>query len=199
MASHQDLARLDAINRVRSLLARIIQKFFQSPKEAKLTDPRKINSRLLVELVSAGAVLLGLIFVGFELKKNTEAVEAATLQGIIDGSQDYLNLLAADADLNAIWRVANDDPSLLSEAEAARYFFLLRAQWQRYQNAYLQWQRGAMSATDWALDQKFICDPAGSTTGRTKRLLWPDHRPALLGDFVVFVEACWQVDPGEAR
>ena len=94
-----------------------------------MTNERKINSKLLVELVSAGTVLFGLIFVGLELKQNTEAVEAATLQGIMDASQDYLILLAADAELNRIWRTANDDLNLLSEADAGKYYFLLRAQW----------------------------------------------------------------------
>ena len=151
-------------------------------------------SKVFIELISAGAVLIGLIFVGFELKQNTEAVEAATLQGITDASQDYLLLMAADPELTRIWRAANDDPYALSESDASRYFFLLRAQWQRYQNAYLQWQRGTMSDPDWTLYEKFICDPSGSTTAQSKRQLWSEHRTALLNDFVEFVEACWNVD-----
>ena len=152
------------------------------------------SSKANIELVSAAAVLIGLLFVGFELKQNTEAVEAATLQGITDASQDYLLLMAADSELNRIWRAANDDPHALSEADASKYFFILRAQWQRYQNAYLQWQRGAMSDTDWALYEMFICEPGGSTTAQSKRLLWSEHRAALLNDFVQFVETCWDLE-----
>ncbi len=154
----------------------------------------KEYSKVSIELISAGAILIGLIFVGFELKQNTEAVEAATLQGITDASQDYLLLMAADPELGRIWRAANDDPHALSETDATRYFFLLRAQWQRYQNAYLQWQRGTMSDKDWTLYEKFICDPSGSTTAQSKRLLWSEHRASLLVDFVEFVETCWNVE-----
>jgi hypothetical protein len=141
-----------------------------------VVEMRKGNSKLSVELVGAGAV------------------EAATLQGITDASQDYLLLVAADPELSRIWRIANDDPNLLSESDATRYFFLIRVQWLRYQNAYLQWRRGTMSDTDWALYNKFVCDPSGSTRRRAKRLLWSDHRAALLDDFVQFVETCWQVN-----
>ena len=156
-----------------------------------MTKPNNSYTKGLIELVSAGAVLLGLIFVGLELKQNTEAVQAATLQGITDATQDYLLLMAEDPELNGIWRAANKDPHALGESGASRYFFLLRAQWLRYQNAYLQWQRGTMSDTDWALYEKFVCDPDGSTTAGAKRELWSDHRAALLDDFVLFVENCW--------
>ena len=156
-----------------------------------MVDLTNGNYRALIEMIGAGAVLLGLIFVGFELKQNTEAVQASTLQGITEESQDYLLLMAADAELNRIWRLANVDPDDLDETEASRYFFLLRAQWMRYQNAFLQWQRGTMSDKDWTLYEKFICDPDGSTTARTRRLLWLEHKPALLDDFARFVETCW--------
>lgn len=49
-----------------------------------------------------------------------------------------------------------------------------------------------MSDKDWALYEKFICDPGGSTTAQAKRVFWAEHRPALLDDFVEFVDGCWQ-------
>ncbi len=152
------------------------------------------KSKALIEIAGAGAVLTGLIFVGLELNQNTEAVQAATLQSITDASQEYLLLMAADPELNRIWRLANDDPDALNDSDASRFFFLLRAQWLRYQNAFLQWQRGTMSDKDWTLYELFICDPPGSTTAESKRHLWDQHRGALLPDFVEFVEACWNME-----
>ena len=52
--------------------------------------------RGLFELAGAGAVLLGLVFVGLELKQNTEAVEAASLQNQTDASTEFLLLIASD-------------------------------------------------------------------------------------------------------
>ena len=152
------------------------------------------KTKVLIEMAGASAILSGLIFVGLELKQNTEAVQAAMLQDITDASQEYLLLMAADPDLNRIWRIANDDPKEMSEADASRYYFLLSAQWLRYQNAFLQWQRGTMSDKDWTLYEKFICDLSGSTTVRSRRLLWSEHRASLLNDFVEFVENCWIVE-----
>ena len=39
------------------------------------------KAKLIVEAGGAIAVLLGLVFVGLELRQNTEAVEAATVPG----------------------------------------------------------------------------------------------------------------------
>ncbi len=74
------------------------------------------------EIAGAGAVLTGLIFVGLELNQNTEAVQAATLQSIADASQEYLLLMAADPELNRIWRLANDDPDASNDSAASRLF-----------------------------------------------------------------------------
>jgi len=46
--------------------------------------------RALIELAGAGAVLLGLIFVGYEPRQNTAAVQAATLQSMVDLSTNAL-------------------------------------------------------------------------------------------------------------
>ena len=89
-------------------------------------------------MAGAGAVLLGLVFVGLELKQNTEAVEAASLQNQTDASTDYLLLIASDIELARIWLDASTDPSQLSEIDLVRYFLISRARWLRMQNAYLQ-------------------------------------------------------------
>jgi hypothetical protein len=63
--------------------------------------------RGLLELAGAGAVLLGLVFVGLELRQNTEAVETASLQNQTDASTDFLLLIASDIELARIWHDAS--------------------------------------------------------------------------------------------
>ena len=156
-----------------------------------MADREYSKVKAVLELIAAGAVVLGLIFVGLELKQNTEAVQAATLQGMIDSSQEYLLLLAADKDLNRIYREGVSDPTALSEEDASRFFFLLRAQWLRFQNAYLQWQRGTMGDEDWVFYNNFLCARSASTTGEVRQATWADHKPALTSQFVSYVENCW--------
>lgn len=153
---------------------------------------RNLNS--LMELLGGLAVLIGLIFVGFELKQNTEAVQASTLQNLTDESQEYLLLLAEDEDLNRIFRQAvTEGADSLNESDASRLVFLYRAQWIRMQNAFLQWQRGTLDDEDWAFYRGVICRKEGDSGSPSLRgTTWADHREALTARFVAFVEGCWR-------
>ena len=146
----------------------------------------------LLEFFGGIAVLMGLVFVGLELRQNTEAVQAATLQSITEQSQEYLLLLASDEEINAIWRRGVANLSQLDEGEASRFNFLYRAQWIRFQNAYLQWRRGTLDDNDWAFYEGIICRKGGDAGSPSARgATWPDHKSALTRDFVEFVEICW--------
>ncbi len=144
----------------------------------------------MLELVGSGAVLVGLIFVGLELRQNTAAMEAASLQNQTDASTNFLTLVASDADLTRIWIEGQEDLSNLDQTDAFRYFLLTRARWLRMQNAYLQWRRSMLTDDDWNYYEGLICDPA-ATGGRQFVATWSDHRTALAGDFVAFVDKCW--------
>ena len=146
--------------------------------------------RGLLDLAGAGAVLIGLVFVGLELRQNTEAVEASSLQNLTDASTEYVLMLAADEDLARIWRVGSLDPSQLSDMDSIRYFLLNRGRWLRMQNAYLQWRRGTLSDEDWSIYRALICrTDADGATGRIAT--WNEHQFLLIGSFVEFVEGCW--------
>ena len=152
-----------------------------------------------VELAGAGAVLLGLIFVGLELRQNTAAVEAATLQSLTDASVDYVNILASDPNLTRIWLTGASDPESLNDIEAGPLHFLLRGQWLRFQNSFLQWKRGTLSDEDWTLYEGYVCRTNNNTEGfdtplraeHIRNRTWSEHKGVLLGPFVEFVETCW--------
>jgi hypothetical protein len=153
-----------------------------------LSENQKIEGFL--DLAGAGAVLVGLVFVGLELRQNTEAVEAASLQNQTDASTEFLLLIASDVELARIWLDASKNPNQLSEIDSLRYFLVSRARWLRMQNAYLQWRRGTLAEEDWSIYDGLICTPG---TGGAIRFItnWDEHRIALAESFVEFVEDCW--------
>ena len=67
-------------------------------------DSKNRNHRSVFETLGIGAVLIGLIFVGIEIRQNTVAIQAATMQGLTDASQEYMLLLASDSELAEIVR-----------------------------------------------------------------------------------------------
>ena len=146
--------------------------------------------RGMLELVIAGAVLVGLVFVGLELRQNTAAVEAASLQDQTESSILFLQNIASDPELTRIWMDGAEDRDQLDRVDARRHFLLVRTRWLRMQNAFRQWQRGTLSGDDWALYEGLICR-SGMTADIQFESTWAEHKPGLLVDFVGFVESCW--------
>ena len=154
-----------------------------------------MDVKSLVEVLGAGAVLVGLIFVGFELRQNTAAVEAATLQDLTDASVGWITNIASDPDLTRIFLTIPSDLPELSAVEYQQLHLLYRAQWFRFQNAFLQWNRGTLDEDDWLIYEGFICRvrteaAPGMIAADTRVATWDNHKEVLLEQFVEFVEAC---------
>ena len=156
----------------------------------------------ILELAGAGAVLLGLVFVGLELRQNTNAIQAATFQSLIDSGSDWLSDIYSNPELARIWSIALSDSAQLESSELMQVSYLLRNQWLRMQNAFSQWQRGSLSDSDWAVYEALICvEPSQSPSGQASRLrieTWEDHQETLTEEFMTFVEDCW-VHHGRAQ
>lgn len=90
------------------------------------------NLRTWIDLIAAAGVLVSLIFVGLELRSNTEAIRAETFQSLTDISNDSIMQLAADPDLARIYHAASANGiAVLSPADSARYWSIERAYWVR--------------------------------------------------------------------
>lgn len=165
-----------------------------------MVDERnKLEVKSIVELIGAAAVLIGLIFVGLELRQNTAAVEAATLQNLTDASVDWIVRIVEDPELTRIFMSPPGARDSLTAVEAQRLHLLIRAQWLRFQNAYLQWQRGTLSDEDWSLYEGFVCTvdnvaAENQTASGWRVVTWDEHREILLTPFVEFVERCRSSD-----
>jgi hypothetical protein len=156
---------------------------------------RNINLKSLLEVLSAVAVLLGLAFVGFELRQNTAAVEASSRQSTTDAAVAWLLTIASEPELAHLWGVASKEPQNLSETEAIQLHLLLRSQWIRFQNAYLQWKNGTLSDDDWNIYEGFICRTrmraqVNEDSASLRVATWDNHKAVLHSQFVDFVESC---------
>ncbi len=148
-----------------------------------MDDSKNRNLRSFFETLGIGAVLIGLIFVGIEIRQNTAAIQAATMQGLTDASQEYMLLLGSNAELAEIVRKGRNAPDQLNEIESLQYFYLMWARWMRFQNAFFQYQRGTIGDEDWAFYDSLIC--GGSHDD------WQDHRAIMSKSFVNHAEACF--------
>lgn len=145
--------------------------------------------KTLAELVGMAAVVLGLVFVGLELRNNTEAVKAATFQSLTDISNTFLMQIAADPELARIQGSARAGVlRALTPADSTRYWQVERAFWVRMQNVFSQYSRGTLAEEDFFLYRQVVCG-----ADRGERDMWVEHRGVLTPAFVRFVEGCWGV------
>ena len=77
--------------------------------------------RTIVELSSAGAVLLGLVFVGMELRQNTSVVSAQAVHDLNESANNAMLQLAQDADLADLTLRGNENPRALNDTERQQY------------------------------------------------------------------------------
>jgi len=139
------------------------------------------DTRSIIEIGGLIAVVLGLLFVGIEVRQNTAAMQAATLQGLNDSSQEYLLTVASNSELVDLQLRAVLEPDSLSDVEARQYFLLERTRWLRTQNAFNQYQRGTLSEDDWVTYEIVMCDRKSSS--------WQVHKSVVTPKLVEFVES----------
>ena len=152
----------------------------------EMSNEGDLNLRTVVEAGTAGAVLLGLIFVGLELRQNTAAVQAATFQDLTHASSDFLVEIGSDAEAVRIYSSGRRDPDILSPDKRIRYIFLQQAFWLRMQNAYMQRQRGTLTDEDWSIYRSISC---GSANAPGPEAVWR-MGIGVSHSFMEFLESC---------
>jgi hypothetical protein len=139
------------------------------------------------EIIGSVAIVLSLLFVGLELRRNTRSVQGATLQSVNEIARQQLLLHAADSNINRIYMVGDRDLSKLTSEERMRFFWLDRSFWLGMQTVFRQWQLGVLPDDEWKVYNTVICD---NIKGAGTRAFWPQESRALIPAFVKIVEAC---------
>ena len=143
----------------------------------------------LAEIVGAIAIIISLVYVGQELRANTAAVKAASLQSITNSSSASMLAVVESRDFADIRLQGDQDPTQLSEADKLRYVLYQRQMWLHFQNVWTQWKLGVIDDGVWAGYQKVICD---ELVGTDARLTWwtQNHAYSLSDGFTKLVRSC---------
>ena len=147
---------------------------------------REQRLRLALEIAGVLAVLVGLIFVGLELRQNTAAMQAATFQDLVHASSEFNTAIATDPDLRRIYFAGWQNPERLDESDREAWLLLQASYWMRMQNVFNQYQRGTLIDSDWQIYRPSICGSARSPGGS---VYWPDD-VNLNSPFKEFLESC---------
>ncbi len=113
-----------------------------------------MNSDRINRYLTVGAniaILVGLIFVGLEVRNSSVAVSAQTSANINEGFNSLNMLLATDPSLARINFIGESEPNRLSDLEAIRFSNVIRS----YTNQFIQINRlqqsGLLSEPEWKI------------------------------------------------
>jgi hypothetical protein len=152
---------------------------------------KKIDIGETMQLVANLSVIAGLFFLAFQVRQNTAAVQAQTLQGLVEASANFLENLGRDSETWTILEKLAEHPDQISQVDRRRLNTLVRAQFVRYQSAYLQWRKGSLSDEGWSIYLPAICDhPSAEGWYGAQALVWPTLRGSLLEGFRDLTEKC---------
>ena len=94
-------------------------------------------------------MIIGIIFLGIEIRGNTIATEAANLQIATELDQSFLLEIGSDTEVSRVWDTYLTAPDSLTAAERAQGTFLFAALVRRLENVLLQYELGALSEDGW--------------------------------------------------
>lgn len=135
---------------------------------------------LIEEIVSAVAILVSLLLVGMEIRRNTEASKAWTYQSLIELSHDRLKAMAENREFAELdMRDLGD----LDSVDRYRRELWDRDGWRIRENAFVQYARGVIGDGEWTGFRSLMC-------GGDLDSSWPNHRGQLSPEFVEFIEDC---------
>lgn len=138
------------------------------------------NLKSIVELIGAGAILVGLIFVGLELKQNTAASQADTMQGLLEFANQTNMEIAANSDFAELIVRARKSLDDLTESEYWQYRHYVHADWNIWEYAFDSHSNGTMDDELWTTwDTSFFylyCE-------KSSRLIWNELEPSFGTEF----------------
>ena len=127
------------------------------------------------------AVLIGLVFVGFEVRNSSRAVTAESANAVADGFNQFNYLVASDADIARIEYLAFRAPDKLTDPETIRASAIMRGLFNQYQQVHTLYRSGVLTEEQWEIQThdiyRLMQTPGGEIFVRNARFL-----PSFLSD-----------------
>jgi hypothetical protein len=147
----------------------------------------------LGEFASALAVIASLIYVGIQIKQNTNTARISTMQAHVDVWNDIVGNFCQSPELASIWRRGITDMSALNEVESVQFFAQTGLITRYYESSYLEWKEGVLDDRLWRGIKQTILDTI-SYSGYQQ--WWKIRRHWFYAEFREFIDEVIESDDG---
>ena len=142
--------------------------------------------RDIFEAVGFLAVVSSIIFLAFEIRQNTQAMQAAGIQDATNVARQQLLTVVTDSEVHRIEMLGHENPDQLTPEELRRYVYLNRSFWLGMQGLFRQRSLGVLPEAEWNVMSGVICRELANPGVQSG---WPIQRNRLIPEFVAFVDA----------
>jgi len=141
----------------------------------------------IAEIISGVAIVLTIGFLVFELKQNTNEIQAATHQEMINQLNNWRMTLAGNPELSdnfeTLWQGGDWDE--IPKEQRTRLNYFMNPLWGMYENAYFGRQRGIIGDSEWSRWEKVVCQLHHMDQG-----MWRRRTRILSDEFLGYLERC---------
>lgn len=137
----------------------------------------------LREAVAGAGVILGLVFVGYETKQNTEALRSQTMQTTAEMSRQHTALGVESQEFRVAWDIAitRDDPEALTQDQRQILSWWFSGAMRVTEHRYRQFELGTLS------EAFSLGGGAGFYQSRYFQEWWSTRSHAYAPDFATWV------------
>lgn len=116
-----------------------------------LGDRKTLLSDLgnLGDFIGGIAVVVSLVYLAFQIRRNTQSVQAGSVQGATQAISEIMELMARDAEILRIFDSGTHDFNALSKEDRLRFSSLMGAIIHRFENLVSQTENGLLPRDSW--------------------------------------------------
>jgi len=141
----------------------------------------------IAEIISGVAILVTIVFLVFEVKQNTNEVQAATHQEMINNLNGWRIALAGNQEVSGnfetLWQGGDWDE--IPKEQQTRLNYFMTPLWGMYENAYFGRKRGTIGDSEWSRWEKVVCQLYAMDKG-----MWQRRDRVLSADFLEYLDRC---------
>jgi len=121
--------------------------------------------QVIAEAIGALAVMLSVVYLAIQVKRNTSATYSQTYQAATSSFAEMAAIVGASKETARVFTLGMSDPGELDESEYSQFAYLAISLLRRFENIYFQHQSGMINDDFW--------------TGHSDNLLWFYHQPGF--------------------
>jgi hypothetical protein len=139
----------------------------------------------IAEISAAVLVVGSLIYVGRQLKQNTQSMRLETVQAISAEWSRWYDMMSSNKELSDVYRRGVYDFHSLDENEQLQFIFMITRIFRTFNEQYFQWREGMMDRiiwNSWVATFNDVMKYPGWQEGWSRRRHWFDNGFQLVID-----------------